>query len=135
LFDYYLGTAATAMDTLFPAERHQRPRVPAPDSPIPALTSEAEARAWLEAERANMVAVTAHMADEGWPVHAIRLAVTLYRYLDTGGYFAEAVAVHSRACHAARRLGHQVAEADALHNLGAAYEALAPLPKRTGQAT
>src|SRR5579875_2723263 len=30
LFDYYLGTAAAAMDTLFPAERHRRPRVPLP---------------------------------------------------------------------------------------------------------
>jgi transcriptional regulator with XRE-family HTH domain len=73
LFDYYLCAAATAMDTLFPAERHRRPRVLAPHSPIPALTSKAEARAWLEAERANLVAVTAHMADEGWPGHAIRL--------------------------------------------------------------
>jgi tetratricopeptide (TPR) repeat protein/DNA-binding XRE family transcriptional regulator len=119
LFDYYLHAAATAMDTLFPAERHRRPRVPAPDSPIPALASEAEARAWLDAERANLVAVTAHMADEGWPGHAIRLAATLYRYLDVGGHFAEAVAVHSRACHAARSVGDQVAEAHALHNLGA----------------
>ncbi len=119
LFDYYLYAAATAMDTLFPAERHRRPWVPAPDSPIPALAGEAEARAWLDAERANLVAVTAHMADEGWPGHAIQLAATLYRYFDVGGHFAEAVAVHSRACHAARSVGDQVAEAHALHNLGA----------------
>ncbi|HET7245729.1 MAG TPA: tetratricopeptide repeat protein [Streptosporangiaceae bacterium] len=119
LFDYYLYAAAAAMDTLVPSERHRRPRVPAPDSPIPALASEAEARAWLDAERANLVAVTAHMADEGWPGHAIRLATTLYRYLDTGGHFADAVAVHSRARHAARGIGDQVAEAHALHNLGA----------------
>ena len=119
LFDYYLYAAATAMDTLFPAERHRRPRVPAPGSPIPALAGEAEARAWLDAERANLVAVTAHMADEGWPGQAVRLAATLYRYFDLGGHFAEAVAVHSRACHAARSVGDQVAEAQALHNLGA----------------
>jgi len=119
LFDYYLYAAATAMDTLFPAERHRRPRVAAPDSPIPVLAGEAEARAWLDAERANLVAVTAHMADEGWPGHAIRLAATLYRYFDLGRHFAEAVAVHSRACDAARSVGDQVAEAHALHNLGA----------------
>jgi tetratricopeptide (TPR) repeat protein len=119
LFDYYLYAAAIAMDTLVPSERHRRPRVPAPDSPIPTLATEAAARAWLDAERANLVAVTGHMADKGWPSHAIRLAATLYRYLDTGGHFAEAVAVHSRACHAARSIGDQVAEAHALHNLGA----------------
>ena len=117
LFDYYLYAAAAAMDTLFPAERHRRPRVPAPDSPIPALAGEAEARAWLDAERANLVAVTAHMAENGWPGHAVQLASTLFRYLDTGGHFAEAVTIHGHARHAARHLGDRSAEAGALHDL------------------
>ena len=117
LFDYYLYAAATAMDTLFPAERHRRPRVPAPDSPIPALASEAEARAWLDAERANLVAVTVHMAENGWPGHAVQLASTLFRYLDTGGHFAEAVTIHGHARRAARHLGDRSAEAGALHDL------------------
>jgi hypothetical protein len=33
LFDHYLQTAATAMDTLCPAERHRRPSIPAPATP------------------------------------------------------------------------------------------------------
>ena len=36
LFDHYLHTAATAMDTLYPAERHRRPRVPAAAHASPA---------------------------------------------------------------------------------------------------
>ena len=119
LFDYYLHAAATAMDTLFPAERHRRPRIPAPGSPVPDLTGETQARAWLDAERANLVAVSAHMAEHGWPGHAVRLAATLYRYFQTWGHFADAVTMHMHACHAARDLGDREAEANALHNLGA----------------
>ena len=47
------------------------------------MTDAAAARAWLDAERANLVAVTAHAAGHGWPGHATRLAATLFRYLDT----------------------------------------------------
>jgi len=131
LFDYYLYAAATAMDTLFPAERHRRPRIPAPACPVPALTGETEARAWLDAERENLVAVTVHLAEHGWPGHAVQLAATLYRYLDTGGHFAEAVTVHSRACRAARSVGDQVAKAHALHNLGAVDLRLGRYPQGT----
>ncbi len=54
---------------------------------------------------------------ESWPGHAVRLASTLFRYLDTGGHFAEAVTIHGHARHAARHLGDQSAEAGALHDL------------------
>jgi hypothetical protein len=35
MFDHYLHTAAVAMDMLFPAEQHRRPRIPKPASPVP----------------------------------------------------------------------------------------------------
>ncbi len=57
------------------------------------------------------------MAEHGWPGHAVRLASTLFRYLDTGGHFAEAVTIHGHARHAARHLGDRSAEAGALHDL------------------
>jgi transcriptional regulator with XRE-family HTH domain len=72
LFDHYLHTAATAMDTLHPADRHSRPRIPESAIPVPPLTSPAEARGWLDAERAILVAVTAHTGRHGWPAHAAR---------------------------------------------------------------
>jgi hypothetical protein len=43
LFDYYLAAAAAAMDILYPAEAHRRPRIPA--SAAPAMPGEADARA------------------------------------------------------------------------------------------
>jgi tetratricopeptide (TPR) repeat protein len=118
LFDYYLYAAATAMDTLFPAERHRRPRIPPPATAVPPLAGAAEARAWLDAESANLIAVAAHTADHGWPGHAIMLSATLFRHFDTGGYFPEAIALHGHALRAARRTGDRSAEGAALTSLG-----------------
>jgi tetratricopeptide (TPR) repeat protein len=121
LFDYYLAAAAAAMDTLVPAERHLRPRVhglgvPAP--PAAGTADPAAARAWLDTERAVLVTVSTHASAHGWPAHATRLAGTVYRYLETGGHYVDAVTIHSAARHAARRTGDRTAEATALTNLG-----------------
>jgi DNA-binding SARP family transcriptional activator/tetratricopeptide (TPR) repeat protein len=118
LFDHYLHTAATAMDTLFPAERHRRPRIPQPDSPPPPVADSAAALTWLETERANLLAVAVHSACHGWADHATRLATTLFRYLDSGGYYPEATTIHGQARLAARQVGDRTAEAEALVSLG-----------------
>jgi hypothetical protein len=86
LFDYYLAAAAAAMDVLFPAEGRWRPRIPASAAGVPAMPGEADARAWLDAERANLVAVAVHCAEHGWPDHATGLAGTLFRYLISGSH-------------------------------------------------
>ncbi|MGH3153073.1 MAG: tetratricopeptide repeat protein, partial [Streptosporangiaceae bacterium] len=116
LFDFYLAAATTAMDMAFPAERDGQPRV-GPPVAGPQLPDPATARAWLDGELANLVAVVAHAAEHTWSNHATRLAATLYRYLD-GGRFAEALAIHSHARLAAHRAGDLAAEAEALTNLG-----------------
>ena len=67
-----------------------------------------------------MVAVTVRTAAHGWPNHAIRLAATLFRYLDVGGYFPEAITIHGHARHAASQIGDRCAEAGALTSLGLA---------------
>jgi DNA-binding SARP family transcriptional activator/tetratricopeptide (TPR) repeat protein len=118
LFDYYLHTAAAAMDVLYPAELHRRPRIPPSATPGPSLTDPAVARTWLDAERASLVAVTAHTAAHGWPGHTIRLATTLFRYLETCAYYQEAGTICGYARAAAREIGDQAAEAEALNGLG-----------------
>ena len=118
LFDYYLGVAASAMDVLVPAERHYRPRLEPIATPAPDLATIAQARGWLDVERAALVAVALHTAAQGWPGHTTRLAAILYRYLETGGHYADAMTVHGRSNHAARLLGDRAAEAMALTNLG-----------------
>jgi tetratricopeptide (TPR) repeat protein len=117
LFDFYLHTAAVAMDTLFPAERHRRPRIPLPATAVPPLAAPTDAKAWLDAELANLVAVAAHTAVRGWPGHTTRLSATLSRYLTGGGHFPQAVVIYSHALAAARAVGDRAAEATALSNL------------------
>jgi tetratricopeptide (TPR) repeat protein len=121
LLDYYLHSAAAAMDTLHPGERHRRPRIPPVATAAPPVTEPAAARAWLDAERANLTAVTAHAAGHGWPAHATRLAPTLYRYLAAGSHSQEAITIYTHARAAARQTGDHAAEANALNHLASVY--------------
>ncbi len=118
LIDHYLHTAGTAMNALYPAESHRRPAVPPPVTPAPPVSDAVTAQAWLDAERASLVAVTAHAAGNGWPGHATRMAATLYHYLDTGGHAPEAVTIHTCARRAAQQAGDVAGEACALVCLG-----------------
>ncbi|MFC0435348.1 tetratricopeptide repeat protein [Kutzneria buriramensis] len=117
LFDYYLATAATAMDTIYPAEAHRRPRIPAPATPAPDLSEPGPARAWLDTERPTLVAVAAHTATQGWPAHTTRLSATLFPYLATQ-FLTDSLAVHGHALHAASRAGDPTGQARALTSLG-----------------
>jgi DNA-binding SARP family transcriptional activator/tetratricopeptide (TPR) repeat protein/DNA-binding XRE family transcriptional regulator len=118
LFDHYLHTTAAAMDTLFPAMSHVRPRIPRPCTPVPPLPGPAAARQWLDDERPALVAAAAHTAAHGWPGHATRLAITLSSYLIDGGHIADAVTVFGHALGAARRTGDRAAEAATLNLIG-----------------
>jgi tetratricopeptide (TPR) repeat protein/transcriptional regulator with XRE-family HTH domain len=117
LLDYYLHTTVVAMDALFPAERRRRPSVAAPGTPVPEVVAPDAARAWLDAERASLVAAAGHAADAGWPGHAARLAGVMFRYLEQAGHFPEIIAIGAHACRAARCAGDRGAEAEALLNL------------------
>ncbi|MFG1996418.1 tetratricopeptide repeat protein [Actinoplanes sp. NPDC048988] len=116
LFDYYLATSATAMNTLHP---HRRPAIPPVATPIPDLTDPGTARQWLDTERPTLIAVAAHTAGHGWPTHTTRLARTLYRYLD-GGHHTDALTMHGHAYRAARHNGDPAGQAHALADLGGA---------------
>jgi tetratricopeptide (TPR) repeat protein/transcriptional regulator with XRE-family HTH domain len=118
VFDHYLHTAAVAMDILFPAELHRRPRISRPASPAPELTDPGLARDWLDEHRATLTAVTVFTAGNGWPRHTSQLAATLARHLDAARHYLEAVTIHSCARTAARQTGDRVAEATALFSLG-----------------
>lgn len=120
LFDHYLAGAAAAMDTLHAAERSKRPRVE-PVATTPQLSDPAPARAWLDAERPSLVAACVYASTRGWAGHAIRLAHTLFRYLDVGGHHVEALTVHNHARRAAWESGDRSAEARALNNLAAVH--------------
>jgi tetratricopeptide (TPR) repeat protein len=121
LFDHYLATAAAAMDTLHPAEQCHRPRIGPPATPSPPVADPPAARAWLDAERITFTTVSAYTAARGWPGHTTGLSSTLFRYLDIGGHYPDAVAIHTHALHAARDADDPTGEARALTNLGIVY--------------
>jgi tetratricopeptide (TPR) repeat protein len=121
LFDYYLTTAAAAMDTLHPAEQHRRPHISAPATPAVSVTDPTAARTWLDLERAALTTTCAHALTHGWFDHTIRLASTLFRYLETGGHYPDALSMHTHALNAARDLGDLSAESHMLCNLGEVY--------------
>ncbi|MFI5841945.1 tetratricopeptide repeat protein [Catenuloplanes sp. NPDC051500] len=121
LLDAWLFTARTAMDTLHPAERDRHASLGTPPSPIAPVGEPMTAQVWLDEERANLAAAVAHAAAHGHPAHAVRLTVTLLRYLEGGGHVAEAVAMHTYARAAAQLTGDTGAEARLLNNLALVY--------------
>jgi DNA-binding SARP family transcriptional activator/tetratricopeptide (TPR) repeat protein len=120
LFDYYLVAAGSARDARSPAERRQAAR-PSPDSLVPPMPDAAAALAWLDAERSNMVASCAYSAAHDWPGHTIWLSTILFRYLDAGAHFTDALSIHADGRAAARRTGDAAAEAYACANLGVVH--------------
>lgn len=124
LFDHYLHTAVTAMNQLTPGDRHRRPDLPdlpAPAAPAPELPGSAAALAWADAERENLVLSAAHAATHGLPAHAVRSATILWRYLDIGGHYDDALTLHTHALGAARASGDQAAQATVLDGIGTVH--------------
>lgn len=117
LFDYYLSAAAAAMNILVPAEAHVRPHA-ATTLAVPKLPNDTVARAWLDAERANLVAVVAYCTGHGRGQHAAALARTIFRYLMMGSHLPEAHAIYGHTLQAARLSNDPAAEAEALNGLG-----------------
>jgi tetratricopeptide (TPR) repeat protein len=102
LFDHYLDTATAASDTLYPHDRANPDPASAPDpppNPVPAppVDTPERALAWLDEHRADLVAVAVHAAGHGWPRHAAGLSCALWRYLEVGGHYQEALALHTAA--------------------------------------
>lgn len=114
LFDHYVHTASTAINVLYPDTGHLRPRIGDPGPATVRFTSEEDALAWLDAERANLMAVGAYTADHGWPAQAGKLAATLYPYLDAHAHHADALDLYTAALRASRGVGDKAGEVNAL---------------------
>lgn len=123
LLDYYIGTAASAIDQMYPADKHLRPGIPPPVTPAPSLADSDAARAWLDAERPALIEIAAYAASHGWPAYAVRLGATLHRYL-AGGHHGDAMILHTHSRDAARQSGDRHGEAHALHCIGTVHARL-----------
>jgi hypothetical protein len=79
LFDHYAHLSSVASSLAYPAEPIDYSR--SPTASAPCLAGATEARAWLDAEIDNLLAVTDHATLEGRPDHLIRQSATLHRHL------------------------------------------------------
>ena len=123
LLDFYQNTAAyadariarqTRIRAATPARQTEsRPNLP----PIPALADPERSRAWLRAERVNLVACLEHAEDRGLNTRVIMLSRGLANLLRTDGPWQQALAVHKAALAAAERLANRHSQADALSDL------------------
>jgi tetratricopeptide (TPR) repeat protein len=122
LLDYELIAAATAAHRASPGDpRHGEMPVEHPPADLPPMSTAAEARAWLEAERPNLVAAIDYAADHELPTHAWQLAQATYRFLFAAGYTDDWIATNERAATAAHAAGDPLGEALSLINVAQAY--------------
>ncbi|GAA3892854.1 tetratricopeptide repeat protein [Saccharothrix violaceirubra] len=117
LFDRYRFAALAAVDLLYPFEKGRRPRLAAVTPDLPTPDTVEAARAWLDVELPNLVAIACHDARR-WPEHTADLATILNRHLDTVGRYDTVVALQEHVLVAGRARGSRLDEGHALMNLG-----------------
>jgi DNA-binding SARP family transcriptional activator/Tfp pilus assembly protein PilF len=121
LFDHYLLTADAAMDALHPEDKGRRGTISVSDATARHVPERSAARAWLDRERANLVATTAHAADHGWPSYATQMAMVLWRYLESDGHYPELLVLYGCALRAVQLTGDRRVEAELLNNVTVVY--------------
>jgi tetratricopeptide (TPR) repeat protein len=144
LLDWYLRCTDRAARVLY--GHSMRLPMPAVDAPNPAaLTDEGAARAWLDAERANLVAAIRHAAEHGPRMRAWLLADALRGYFWLGMHTVDWQYAARAALEAAEAEGDPRAQAAAHLSLGDShfrqgrrgaaieeYESALTLAERTG---
>ena len=120
LLDYYLHTAAAA-NRLTAEQPSAIPSLACPPAAAPQLSSQKEALAWLETERANLQACAGYAAAHGLAMPAVWLPAQLGDFLRKHGYLDQALALHQAAAEIAQPAGDRAGQATALNNLGYIY--------------
>jgi DNA-binding SARP family transcriptional activator/tetratricopeptide (TPR) repeat protein len=120
LYDHYLAAADAAAKVLYP-QMLRLPKAETTEEPTTRTADPDEASTWLEAERANLVAVVRHTAEQGpWPV-AWRLSDTLRMYFYLRMYPIDWLAVATAGLAAATADNDPRAQAAAHHSLALLY--------------
>ncbi len=136
LLDYYVHTAraaSTHVPIWIAADRRALPVGPPACAPL--LATPQQAASWLESERANLHAAAGHAAATGRPAHAIAIPDAMGGFLDTRGYWDEALDLHQQAVTAARLAGDLPGLARALLLLGGQQSMIGDFPAAAANAT
>ncbi|MEV0705391.1 BTAD domain-containing putative transcriptional regulator [Saccharopolyspora sp. NPDC050389] len=120
VLDYYLHTAATAIQTIQPRKVRFRLTGSEP-AHAPVLDTREQAEAWLRAERACIIAAITCAADGGRPTHAWQLAHAMWSFFMLGTYYEDWAETHRIGLAAATAAGDHHGQAVMLTWLGGAY--------------
>lgn len=118
LLGFYAATATEAVMLMYPAEHRHRRSVEAESVSMPELADAHEAHAWLDDERANLMATAAYAVEHDRPGHCVVLSINLFRYLDSYGHLIDALALHERAERAAEPAGDRAGQGHAALGVG-----------------
>jgi tetratricopeptide (TPR) repeat protein len=124
MFDHYMCVAAAAMDILAPYDRYHRltsEEYEEPDTPLPLLSDAEAALEWLDAERHNLLTLAEFAAQHGATNRVVQLSGLLARYLDTRGYYADAMALHTLALGVAQSSGNPLLEGLERYRIGTVH--------------
>jgi DNA-binding SARP family transcriptional activator/tetratricopeptide (TPR) repeat protein len=121
LFGWYLDTADDAGRLLYPESKH----LPTPEVAASAFPGAAEALAWFEIERANLVAVARHAAEHGPREVAWRISDAVHGFFHRRRYPADWHVVAFAGLTAARAEGDERVQATMHHILAHALWSMA----------
>ncbi|MEU7863251.1 BTAD domain-containing putative transcriptional regulator [Nonomuraea sp. NPDC049141] len=119
--DWYLHTADRAADLLEPTRRRFPLAITHEPADPPVLAGPADAMAWLDEQRANLIAAITLSAEYGWHALTWRLPHVLWRFFFVRGHVSDWIDTHLLALDAARNAGDPRALAETTKNLGFAY--------------
>ncbi len=120
LFDHYLHTSHRANLMLKPRLRFDQPPGPRPGVTPETIEDDKHASRWFAAERQVLMAAVRHAAENGRPVDARELALSMQQYLQYQGLWHEWDATMSVVAAAAETDGDKKGLAFALRSLAGA---------------
>jgi tetratricopeptide (TPR) repeat protein len=118
LLDYYLQTALAAGKHIPSKNKSPVAAVLPPARPpdcAPPVSTQQQAAAWLEAERANLHAATGYAAANELPVHAMLIPAAMASFLGVRHYRDQALTLHQTALAAGRQAGDRPGQGRALN--------------------
>lgn len=119
LLSWYLCTADRASGVVAPNRYVIPMEVPSPAGPVQ-LRTVADALAWYDSERANVIVAVRQASALGLHDVAWRLGAGLFPLFNRRHNFADCITVNQIAVESARQAGQRTGEAWALYNLGQA---------------
>ena len=116
LFDHYAATVTAATDLLYPYDSANRP-TESPAGVLAPFADKTSATAWLDEERATLLAMARYAAAQAWVARLRHLSHVLFRYLWARSHLGDAHELHRLTLDAADAAGDDEVRAYALTGL------------------